>query len=125
MTIRDEFRFLCQIQGKAPHYTQISVTVEKMPEAAGKSELTLAFSHADDDHPAVRLGALYFFDHYALHYPGGLMLTIRRVQSMPLGPDNTAVFYATVMALSQALAFRIGGFELNMEKGVLSLPFPI
>ena len=29
MNIIDEYRFLCQTQGKAPHYTQISVTVKK------------------------------------------------------------------------------------------------
>lgn len=124
MKVASEFYFIKPIKGKT-NYALLTLEAEVSARPAGQlGELLLSFSRGDDYNDTVRFGAGYFFDHYAKARAVDLFVDIRRVNGMLTDTTTTTVFYATVMALSQALDFQIEGFGLDEQTGILSLSFP-
>lgn len=125
MHVANEFYFIESIKGKT-NYALLTLEAEVSARPATRpGDLLLMFSRDDAYNEPVRFGARYFFDHYASLHAVDLFVNILRVNSMPMDTTSTTVFYATVRALSEALAFQIEDFVLNKETGILSMPFPI
>ena len=55
-------------------------------------------------------------------YSVDMLITVLRIGNMPGDTSAASVFYATVMALSEALSFHVEGFVLNKQTGILSFP---
>lgn len=119
-----EYRFIRPVNGRA-NYALITFEGEVIgrPDGSKHGDLQLEFLVPAEHNPAAQVGAAYFFDHYIAKHSVDLRLTFSRIHGMLTDTSVATVFYATVMALSEALAFSIEGFALDVQTGVLSLPF--
>jgi hypothetical protein len=122
--IAGEFRFIQPVNGR-DNYALVGFEGELTSRSDQRTtgELRLEFLLPAEHDPAAQVGAAYFFDHYAAAHPVNLFLRFHRVHGMLVDTSVATVLYATVMALSDALAFSIEGFALDARTGVLSLPF--
>jgi hypothetical protein len=120
MKVSKDFSFRGQINGKH-YYARVTLEVEKLPITdEEQGELLLKFDYEDEHNDAVQLGATYFFKRYTEKHSVDMLITVLRIGSMLVDTSASTIFYATIMALSEALSFQVEGFILDKQTGIIS-----
>jgi hypothetical protein len=119
-----EFYFRRMIDGEL-HYAGIllCVSIDATPNQT-QGQLLMNYEDSSPYLYAVRFAVEYFFEHFSAAKPYNLLVDVLQVKDLLMDTSGLDVFYATTMALSEALDFNIPAFAFIQDSAILNLPLP-